>query len=94
MISDPTRMCRKERLGLHVALLLMHLANLEGRLLTGVFCGLQVAFRAAGEWATRRGAASLAVAFLRTSKVIAAAVNRVREHTERQFQAIEERWPC
>ena len=30
MINDPTRMCRKEPLGLHVALSLMHPANLEG----------------------------------------------------------------
>ncbi len=94
MISEPARVCGKERLGLHVALLLMHLANLEGRLLTGVFCGLEGTFQATGEWASRRGAAPLAVAFLRTSKVIAAAVSRVREHTECQFQAIEERWPC
>ena len=49
MFDDPTRMCRKERLGLHVALLLMHLANLESRLLVGVFGGLQGAFQATGE---------------------------------------------
>ena len=63
-------------------------------MLVGVFGGLEGTFQAAGEWATRRGAVELAVAFLRTSKVIAVAVNRVREYTERQFQAIEQRWPC
>ncbi len=94
MISEPARVCRKERLGLHVALLLMHLANFERQLLVGVFGGLEGTFQAAGEWATRRGAAELAVAFLRASVEIGAAVSRVREHTERQFQAIEERWPC
>ena len=94
MFNEPARVCGRERLGLHVALLLMHLANLESRLLTGVFCGCQCVCQATGEWASRRGAAKLAVAFLRTSKVIAAAVCRVREHTERQFQAIERRWPC
>ena len=79
---------------LHVALLLMHLANLEGRLLTGVFCGLEGTFQATGEWASRRGANSVAIACLRASKMIGVAVGRVREHTEDQFQAIEERWPC
>ncbi len=94
MISEPARMCRKERLGLHVALLLMHLANPESRLLVGVFGGLQGAFQATGEWASRRGANSVAIACLRASKMIGVAVSRVREHTELQFQAIEERWPC
>ena len=94
MINEPARVCRKERLGLHVALLLMHLANFEGKLLVGVFGGVDGAFQATGEWASRRGANRMAIACLRASVEIGAAVGRVREHTERQFQAIEERWPC